>query len=250
MFEYLKDVGCKWPEGRSLRSITDHIQIHHTVGDYTTPARFLALHNARVADPNYRGIEYSFGVAPNGDVFDGRGLLYKHGAVKNSLTKNAAGIGAADRSVSIALLGDMRNEGMPTDAQMLTALRLAYDCMTYFNLSFAAVLGHNEIPLYSGGKPTGKLYPTLCPVIDMNEFRGRIIDMMGRNLSLTKPLMRGDDVREFQERLISMGYDLGVWGADGIYGAATEGAQRLLCERAAQLTPGVVDAAMRAMLGL
>lgn len=34
--------------------------------------------------------------------------------------------------------------------------------------------------------------------------------------------MRGADVREMQEGLIRMGYDLGAWGADGDYGDMTE----------------------------
>lgn len=33
---------------------------------------------------------------------------------------------------------------------------------------------------------------------------------------------RGDDVKELQEALISLGYDLGRWGADGDFGDATE----------------------------
>ena len=34
----------------------------------------------------------------------------------------------------------------------------------------------------------------------------------------------GDDVKALQEKLIKLGYDLGVWGADGDFGAATEAA--------------------------
>jgi peptidoglycan hydrolase-like protein with peptidoglycan-binding domain len=32
---------------------------------------------------------------------------------------------------------------------------------------------------------------------------------------------RGDDVREMQEALMARGYDLGRWGADGIFGNQT-----------------------------
>lgn len=244
-FDYIIDLGLDWHEGRDLREITDHIQIHHTVGDYTTRARFIALHNARVADPGYRGIEYSIGIAPNGEIYDGRGIMYKHGAVKNSLTKNAAGIGAADRSVSIALLGDMRDEGMPTDAQMASLVRVCKDLLAYFGLSTADIKGHNEIPPY--GKGQG--HYTQCPVIDMDALRALLINVP-RSLSIASPLMRGNDVKALQERLLMLGYDIGKWGADGIYGDATDKAQRLLCGRAALLTPGVVDASMRAMLGL
>ncbi len=164
--DYVTDVGLLWPYGRSERALTDHIQIHHTVGDYSTPERWKALHERRIEENGWRGIEYSFGVNTQGAVFDGRGLEYKHGAVKNSLTKNADGIGAADRSVSIALIGDMREAGMPTEKQLAAAIRLTKDVMAVYNLPVSAVLGHREVPLSEGGT-----YPTACPVIDMDAFR-------------------------------------------------------------------------------
>ena len=67
---------------------------------------------------------------------------------------------------------------------------------------------------------------------------------------IDKPRMNGADVRELQERLMLMGYDIGSAGADGIYGPATDNAVRLLCERAEKLTPGLIDSHMRAMLGI
>ncbi|NLF28998.1 MAG: hypothetical protein GX592_13970, partial [Clostridiales bacterium] len=36
--------------------------------------------------------------------------------------------------------------------------------------------------------------------------------------------MSGDDVKQMQTDLISLGYDLGKWGADGEFGPATEAA--------------------------
>lgn len=47
-----------------------------------------------------------------------------------------------------------------------------------------------------------------------------------RNLRVIKglPLLRGEDVRQVQERLISLGYSTGPKGADGIYGWDTRGA--------------------------
>lgn len=245
MFEYVINLGLDWHEGRDKRKLTDHIQLHHTVGNYTTRERFIDLHNKRVASPDYRGIEYSFGIAPNGDIFEGRGLEYKHGAIKNSLTKNTAGTGAADRSVSIALLGDMRDAGMPTQAQLTSAVRFVRDLLTYYHLKSTDVYGHNEIKPY--GKGQG--YYTECPVIDMNAFRA-LLSESPRDLVLSNPYMRGDDVRAFQSRLVSLGYDIGKTGADGIYGPATDKAGRLFCDRAAMLTPGVVDADMRLLLGI
>lgn len=39
-----------------------------------------------------------------------------------------------------------------------------------------------------------------------------------RYIMLTSPLMRGEDIREWQSQMISLGYDLGESGADGIFG--------------------------------
>lgn len=45
-----------------------------------------------------------------------------------------------------------------------------------------------------------------------------------RLLLLTRPLMKGADVKAVQEKLIDLGYNIGTSGADGIFGAATEDA--------------------------
>ena len=246
MFEYIKNLNLDWHEGRDKRAITDHIQIHHTVGDYTTAERLIALHNKRVASPDYRGIEYSIGVSPDGTVYELRGLEYKHGAIKNSLTKNVAGIGAADRSVSVVLLGDMRDDDLPTEAQMAATVRLVRDLLVYYKLQPDCVYGHNEIPPY--GKGQG--HYTECPVINMNDFRTRLSAVAQRDLRLSAPFMRGSDVKALQERLIQLGYDVGKSGADSIYGPATDKAVRMVYYRSAALMPGVVDANMRLLLGI
>ena len=44
---------------------------------------------------------------------------------------------------------------------------------------------------------------------------------LSRVLKVTKPLMKGDDVKAVQDALIALGYGVGVDGANGIYGMAT-----------------------------
>ena len=174
MFEYVTDLGLVWPNGRTKRKFTDHIQIHHTVGDYSTPAKWKSLHQTRIEKDGYKGIEYSFGVCPDGTIYEGRGLAYCHGAVKNSLTRNEQNIGACDRSVSVTLIGDMRKDSLPTQAQWDAAVKLVKEIMAYYDLPATAVQGHNEIPTYADNKPTGKTYATLCPCIDMDQFRSAL----------------------------------------------------------------------------
>ena len=70
------------------------------------------------------------------------------------------------------------------------------------------------------------------------------------NIALTSPLTRGEAVKSLQERLISLGYDVGKTGADGIYGKNTESAVKLFQERAKKLDYGIYDDNMRLLLGL
>lgn len=164
-FPYVIDMSLQWPTSRVKRRITDHIQIHHTVGKYGSPQRWAALHQDRITD-GQRGVPYSYLVLQDGTVYLGRGHEYGHGGVKDNVTNNAN-----QRSVAIALDGDMRADGLPAEQQLVAAARLTKDLMALYKLPVSAVLGHNEIPLYENGKPTGKTYATLCPCIDMAAFR-------------------------------------------------------------------------------
>jgi len=171
--ERVIDTGLEWPRGRVKRTVTDHIQIHHTVGYYGTPERWKRLHEKKIDEGN-KGVGYSYLVLADGSIYLGRGHEYAHGGVKDSLTKNEQGLGANQRSISIALDGDMREEGLPSAAQLASALELTRERMEIYGLPASAVLGHNEVPTYSGGKPTGKTYATLCPCMDMDEFRQQL----------------------------------------------------------------------------
>jgi peptidoglycan hydrolase-like protein with peptidoglycan-binding domain len=44
---------------------------------------------------------------------------------------------------------------------------------------------------------------------------------LSRVLKVTKPLMKGDDVRIAQEAIVAAGFGVGVDGANGIYGGST-----------------------------
>ena len=169
-FSYITDTGLVWPVARNKSKTTDHIQIHHTVGRYGSPERWAALHQGRIAD-GQRGVPYSYLVLQDGTIYLGRGHAYGHGGVKDSIT-NAAN----QRSVAVALDGDMRGDGLPTEKQLAAAVRLTKDLMALYQLPASAVLGHNEIPTYKEGTstPTGKAYATLCPCIDMAAFRAAL----------------------------------------------------------------------------
>lgn len=168
--DYVIDTGLEWPKGRTKRRTTDHIQIHHTVGTYGTPAKWKALHESKIREGN-KGVGYSYLICKNGDIFLGRGLECSHGGVKDNITNQAN-----QRSVAIAFDGDMRSDSLPTGAQLASFIRLVDDIMKIYNLGAWAVIGHNEVPTYEKdtNKPTGKTYATLCPCMDMDELRAMI----------------------------------------------------------------------------
>lgn len=245
-FDYVIDTGLKWANGQgSKRAKTDHIQIHHTVGVYDTPAQIAALHKRKITVDKHKGIGYTWIISRDGKVYKGRDMHYGHGGVKDSITNKAN-----QRSVAIALSGDMRQKGLPTAAQLDMAVQLARDCMEEFGVPASQVLGHNEIPLYSGGKATGKFYPTLCPSLDMREFRALLVSgktTERRNLRLTaKPYMRGSDVTDLQRLLLVHGFD--PKGLDGFFGVDTDAALRLFQRAKGLPVDGVVNGAVWAAL--
>jgi cell wall-associated NlpC family hydrolase len=77
-----------------------------------------------------------------------------------------------------------------------------------------------------------------------------VIPASVRDLKLSVPMMRGDDVKTLQARLIVMGYDLGTSGADGVYGSKTDLAVKLFQNRAKAMKNGICDEAMRLTLGI
>lgn len=62
--------------------------------------------------------------------------------------------------------------------------------------------------------------------------------------------MSGPDVKELQERLIQLGYDLGRWGADGEFGPKTQAAVKAFQKVNGLPVTGKGDPATRAALGL
>lgn len=66
-------------------------------------------------------------------------------------------------------------------------------------------------------------------------------------LSLTDPMMRGEIVRDLQNRLVAQGYDVG--GVDGVFGSGTEAALQWLQYDNGLEATGVVDADTARLLG-
>ena len=257
-FSYIIDTKLVWSKGKAKRVVApDHVQLHHTVSSYGTPSKWNSLHEHNISKGN-KGVPYSYLVCQDGTILLGRGHENTHGGVKDSLTGkiiNGRTFGANQRSIAVALDGDMRKSDLPTSAQLASAVKLIKDIIKLYNLSPSDVLGHNEVPLYSNGKPTGKLYQTLCPSIkeeyglypqNMHEFRAMVAGTVDvptyvyTRRTLSKG-MKGADVTEAQTLLIQLGYGDIVGKIDGDFGTKTESAVNKLRDDNKLEKTGIID---------
>lgn len=72
-----------------------------------------------------------------------------------------------------------------------------------------------------------------------------------RDLKVTSPMMRGEDVRAIQISLVSLGYNIGTAGIDGIYGNDTAEAVEMLQNNCLKVSvTGIVNDALRKVLGI
>ena len=247
-FSYVQDLGLQFNGALVPRKSTVRIIEHHTSGG---PGETVQGIHAYHLSNRHKGIDYNFCVLADGTVVKGRGLEYCGGSVNNSAPRSK---GMNDNSVAIVALGDFEHNQMP-DAQKEGLKRITRDVAQHYGIT--EIIRHkdvsdtdcpgqyfpfDEIKAYALGWPIET--PTPAPEPEKS------IPALTRNLKLTNPMMRGDDVRQAQERLehhlaqpgkidgvygkktkaavirfqkarIAEGYDLGTSGADGVIGPKT-----------------------------
>ncbi|HPF54115.1 MAG TPA: NlpC/P60 family protein [Eubacteriales bacterium] len=94
-------------------------------------------------------------------------------------------------------------------------------------------------------------FPNMYDAAQTKEDYSESGDTTMRTLTLTTPMMRGDDVRALQEKLLSLGRDLGKSGVDGVYGKSTKAAVLLTKTLASKCKPdAVANDELYALLGL
>lgn len=193
------------------KSTISNIAIHHSA---TTSGSAEAFANYHVNTLSWPGIGYHFVIDKSGTIYQCHDLEVISYHVGNH---NA-------RAVGICMIGNFVIES-PTESQMKAALELTNDLLKQLNLSVHNVWGHNEFSGHAG---------TLCPAIDMNQFRTRL---MTTYQHLNKTIERsptyvvetkrtylsqgdqGDDVLQLQKSLKKLGFD--PIYLDGIFGPAT-----------------------------
>lgn len=252
-FEYVKDYRLQFAGALTPRKVTRRILLHHTSGgDAETVPGIHAYHLSK----GHKGIDYNICVERDGTVSWGRGIAYCGGSVNNT---NASTKGMNNDSVAIVALGDFERNAM-TDAQKEALKRIARDVVRHYGI--AEIKGHNEVAGQDYTDCPGKYFPldevrayalggagepTPAPVPQPPKDD---IPALTRNLRLTSPMTRGDDVRaaqaqlafhkaqpgkidgvfgnktreaviRFQKARIAEGDDLGSAGADGVIGPKT-----------------------------
>lgn len=166
--------------------------------------------NQIMIDDGFSMIGYNHYIRKDGSIWEGRPIDAIGG---NCYGQNATSIG-------IAFEGNFMADTMP-DAQFNAGVELCKYLM-------------KQYPSIQEIGPHNRYYNTECPGINFPVDRmitsakgGGIINISisdsnssGSN-NLIKLWDSGSAVKALQEKLIKLGYDLGQWGADGIFGQST-----------------------------
>ncbi len=220
-----KDWGARAPRGSysTLRS-TRGVKVHYTGGRVDPAivndhARCVTLvrqiQNSHMDGNGWMDIGYSLVACPHRKVFVGRGA-----------NRVPAANGPGLNSGHYAVLGLVGSSGLtqPPD-DMLHGILDAIEYLRENGGAGREIKGHRDgyatecpgEPLYSwvrrGAPRPGSGEPAPDP--DETPWPGRLLRY--------PPIMRGDDVRTWQERLRELGYDVDV---DGAYGPQTRDATR------------------------
>lgn len=225
MLDYVQDAGLKFRGGRTKRSRTEGIVLHHRAGWGDVESE----HRDSLAR-GWIGIGYNYYIRQDGTVWLGRGEEYvgAHAGRKAGAPGYADGAHNNSRTIGIGFEGYYHpghknaDKTMP-QAQYDAGVRLIRDLRAKYP-DIKWIKGHKEMPGCS----------TACPG-DYFPLEELIKDGMGkassgtgsadkapaytRLLKLASPNMQGDDVEAVQRALIATGADI---AADGIFGPATE----------------------------
>ena len=158
-FEKWTALGRWWPTSRRRRQ-SDAIVIHHSVTNTTNRSSYMqardiekVIHGRRLRS-RFSMVAYSWLVATDGTVFEGRGTTYRNGA--NNDTKGT-GYGNAN-TMSICFAGNYQPgvPGLPTLQPTPTQLRAAGDLIAWLAMA-------KEMPHEYDVLPHRHVHGTACP---------------------------------------------------------------------------------------
>lgn len=202
-----------------IRRVTSQIILHHAAAN-CTPQEIHKWH----LNNGWTGIGYHFVIAKDGSVFRGRAENWvgSHASSNNS------------NSIGICFVGNFENES-PTTQQIVAGKELVSFLISKYGK--ISIKGHRDV---NSTSCPGKNFP-------MGEFTGvaaggsaNSVPASSGGSNLLKVGSRGEEVRQIQQRLIAIGYDLGQFGADGVFGNKTDLAIRNFQQKSGLVVDGIV----------
>lgn len=196
-----------WNGSLSYGNNPIYIVLHHAEASVCS---VLDIHNWHLGN-GWVGIGYHYFIKKNGTIYRGR-------------PENAIGAHCPNynsNSIGICVEGEYMHETM-TEAQKNAVIALCKDIMARHSIQH--IYRHGDV--YSTNCP-GTNYP-------FNEIVSRVYDgnytpSQGSQETPSQPSSRnyltigdrGDSVRDLQSKLMNLGYNVGSYGADGVFGNAT-----------------------------
>lgn len=198
----IKDAGLKFIYPLRKMSEITTITIHHDNNhNLNNPYSIHRYHQSK----GWSGIGYNYIVYADGDVYKGRGIH-----------RGAHCSGANGYSLGICISGDFHG----ADADTVTAEQM-YSSVTLIKWlldkypTIKTIKPHRDMPRASTVCPGNKFpYAKLIQRVHEDE-----PSQYKRALRLKKPYMRGNDIRDLQNKLNKLGHKCGI--ADGIFGDKT-----------------------------
>jgi len=179
------------------------------------------VHNFHRNTNGWLGIAYNFFCTFNGEIIQGRGF-----------NEGAGVLGQNHHTIHIGCQGDFEKQ-VPTENQIKSVIELCKYIQKEIP-NAKQVVGHS---FFGGSSCPGKNFPMQ-----------RVVNAVNNNTqtpqTTTSTLLRkgdkGNDVKELQQKLIELGFNLGSWGADGDFGNATDIAVKQFQKDNNLLVDGVV----------
>jgi len=190
------DVGLKFKRALQKRATTEFIILHHAAA---SEASVTTIHNWHL-QRGWTGIGYNFYVRKDGSIYRGR--------PEDTIGAHTEGYNS--RSIGICAEGNFEVETMP-DVQKRAIIELLRELgKRYPN---AQIKRHKD---FAATACPGKNYP-------LNEIIQAVNKKGSDDVAATlKKGDKGSAVRKLQQDLMTLGYSLAPYGADGSFGKITE----------------------------
>ena len=190
------DVGLQFKRALQKRSTTEFIVLHHAAA---SKASATTIHNWHL-QRGWIGIGYHFYVRKDGSIYRGR--------PEDTIGAHTEGYNG--RSIGICAEGNFEVETMP-DAQKRAIIELLRELKKRY--PNAQIKRHKD---FAATACPGKNYPFSEIIQAVNKKEG---DDVAATL---KKGDKGSAVKKLQQDLMTLGYSLAPYGADGSFGKVTE----------------------------